>query len=216
MSLNQKRIIRLFLSFSLVLYTLTLFHAGASSARALGGSTPPSNNHSGSVYSQQSDNLLNVSVGGVFAFPVVQQPVNNAGYVSSNANEITQFRMASQMGNIGLLAHNHLAGKSFSQLAVGQEVRLTYDDGHVEYFIISKILEFQALQPYSVYSSFKDLNSDETLTAEQLFNEVYRGDRHVTFQTCIEANGNLSWGRLFIIAIPEDHGYRSQSSPYPS
>jgi len=40
------------------------------------------------------------------------------------------------------------------------------------------------------------------LTAEQLFNRVYRGDRHVTFQTCIDANGDISWGRLFVIAIP--------------
>lgn len=28
--------------------------------------------------------------------------------------------------------------------------------------------------------------------------------RHVTFQTCIDAEGNASWGRLFVIAIPKE------------
>jgi hypothetical protein len=93
----------------------------------------------------------------------------------------------------------------FSKLAVGQEVRLVYGDGKVEYFVIKQILKYQALQPTSPYSSFRDLTNDENLTAEQLFNKVYRGDRHVTFQTCIEANGNLSWGRLFVVAQPRAH-----------
>jgi hypothetical protein len=36
-----------------------------------------------------------------------------------------------------------------------------------------------------------------------MFKRVYFGDRHVTFQTCIEKDGALSWGRLFIIAVPK-------------
>jgi len=36
-----------------------------------------------------------------------------------------------------------------------------------------------------------------------LFRLVYRGERHITFQTCIEAYGNGSWGRLFVIAKPK-------------
>jgi hypothetical protein len=103
---------------------------------------------------------------------------------------------------VGLLAHNNLSGRLFSKLAVGQEVRLVYGDGKVEYFVIKQISKYQALQPTSPYSSFRDLTNDEKLTAEQLFNKVYRGDRHVTFQTCIEASGNLSWGRLFVVAQP--------------
>jgi hypothetical protein len=116
---------------------------------------------------------------------------------------ITQFGMASRYGNIGLLAHNHLSGKFFSQLTVGQEVRLVYGNGTTEVFTISEILQFQALQPTSPYSSFRNLSKDETLTAEQMFKRVYFGDRHITFQTCINANGNSSWGRLFVIAVPK-------------
>ena len=65
----------------------------------------------------------------VLALPVVQQPAGDAGYVSDHDNEATQFAMASQYGNIGLLAHNYLSGRLFSRLAIGEEVRLVYGDG---------------------------------------------------------------------------------------
>ena len=147
--------------------------------------------------------LRGVYVSKVLALPVVQQPSGSPGYVSSYEGQVTQFSMAAQYGNVGLLAHNHLAGRSFSGLAVGQEVRLVYGDGKVEYFVIAEVLRYQAMQPTSPYSSFRNLDKDEVLSAEQMFKRVYRGDRHVTFQTCIEANGDLSWGRLFVVAVPK-------------
>jgi hypothetical protein len=156
-----------------------------------------------SVQNGEAKTLRGVYVQDVLALPIVQQPTNNAGYVSSNDGEATQFRMATQYGNIGLLAHNHLSGKSFSQLAVGQEVRMVYGDGHVEYFVITEVLHYQALQPTSAYSSFSNLDKKETLSAEGMFKRVYFGDRHVTFQTCIAKDGESSWGRLFVIAIPK-------------
>ena len=55
------------------------------------------------------------------------------------------------------------------------------------------------------YSQFKDLETQTSLTAEELFNNVYRGDYHLTLQTCIENNGNSSWGRLFIVASPVEN-----------
>ena len=155
------------------------------------------------VQNGEANVLRGVYVPDVLALPIVQQPAGNAGYVSSNDGELTQFRLASQFSNVGLLAHNNLSGKSFSQLEVGQNVRLVYGDGKVEYFVITQILQYQALQPTSPYSTFRDLNNNENITAEQLFNKVYRGDRHVTFQTCIAANGISTWGRLFVIAVPK-------------
>jgi hypothetical protein len=152
--------------------------------------------------SSQAEVLRGVYVPNVLALPIIQQPAGNAGYVSNTDGEITQFGMASQFGNVGLLAHNHLSGKSFSQLAVGQEVRLVYGNGKVEYFVITEVLSYQALQPTSPYSSFRNLTNDETLTAEQMFKRVYLGERHVTFQTCIAGDGSLSWGRLFVVAVP--------------
>jgi len=146
--------------------------------------------------------LRGVYVPGVMAVPVVQQPVGNPAFVSLNNDEITQFSMATEAGNVGLLAHNHLTGASFTSLVPGQEVRLVYGDGAVEYFVVDQILRYQALEPFNPSGMFRDLGSRATLSAEQLFHKVYRGKRHVTFQTCIDAYGNSSWGRLFITAQP--------------
>ncbi len=156
-----------------------------------------------SVQNGQAGVLRGVYVPGVFAMPIIQQPVGYPGFVSQSDGEVTQFRMAAEVGNVGLLAHNYLSGASFANLAPGQEVRLIYGDGQVEYFVIDQVLQYQALQPYSPNSEFRDLDTSITITAEELFRQVYRGERHVTFQTCIEANGNKVWGRLFITATPK-------------
>jgi len=175
------------------------------SALALGdtASTPTFLDFTKSVENGDANVLRGVYASNVLALPIVQQPYGYAGYVSSNDGEITQFRMATQFGNVGLLAHNHLSGKSFSQLEVGQEIRLVYGDGRFETFIVTEVLRYQALQPNSPYSSFRNLEKDETLSAEGMFKRVYFGERHVTFQTCIEQDGELSWGRLFVIAVPK-------------
>jgi hypothetical protein len=187
-------------------FFLSLFYSPIDT-QALGGAStfPTFADFSRSVQNGDAKILRGVYVSDVFALPIVQQPSGNLGYVSVTDGEITQFGMASQYGNVGLLAHNHLSGKLFSQLAVGQEVRLVYGDGSTEVFVISEVLHYQALQSSSPYSSFRNMDktSEATLTAEQMFKRAYSGDRHVTFQTCISAYGNTSWGRLFIIATPK-------------
>jgi hypothetical protein len=151
-----------------------------------------------------TDALRGVYVTNTLALPIVQQPPGDSNYVSSRNGEITQFSTASQFGNIGLLAHNFLSGKSFSKLVPGQEVRLLFDDGHVEYFVISEILRYRALEPGNPYSEFQNLsNSDEIISAGEMFNRAYAGKHHVTFQTCIAADGSSSWGRLFVLAAPK-------------
>jgi hypothetical protein len=194
---------RISLTATLFLILISLFlRATPASALETTATLPGFPEFSKAVQNNTANVLRGVYVQDVLALPIVQQPAGNAGYVSSKDGEITQFGMASQFGNVGLLAHNNLSGGVFSQLAVGQEVRLVYGDGKVESFIIQQILQYQALQPTSPYSSFRDLNNNELLTAEQMFKRVYTGDRHVTFQTCIAGPGSLSWGRLFVIATP--------------
>jgi hypothetical protein len=148
-----------------------------------------------------------VYVPNVLALPVIQQPSGDDGYVSNKDDQTTQFAMASQFGSVGLLAHNYLSGRFFSELAVGQEVRLVYGNGRVEYFVITEILRYQALEPNSQLSSFRSLDHSEILSAEQMFKRVYAGERHVTFQTCIAANGTVSWGRLFVVAEPKQFSF---------
>ncbi|HEX9386254.1 MAG TPA: hypothetical protein VF918_08035 [Anaerolineales bacterium] len=155
------------------------------------------------IQSGEADVLRGVYVSDTLAFPVVQQPADDPYYVSNHDGEVTQFDTATQYGNIGLLAHNNLSGRSFSRLSVGQEVELVYGDGRIEKFVITEVLHFQALQPQSQQSTFLNLDNSETLSANQMFNRVYTGSHHLTFQTCIKANGNMSWGRLFVVATPK-------------
>jgi len=195
----------LFYSVQIIIIALVLF-ATPVPALALDGqgtTLPDYSSFVESVQNGQAEVLRGVYVPGVLALPVVQQPIGHPGYVSSNEGEVTQFNMATEVGNVGLLAHNYLSGEEFTKLSPGQEVRLIYGNGKVEYFIVDQVLQYQALQPYSPYSEFRNLETQTTITAEDLFRQVYRGSRHVTFQTCIEADGNSSWGRHFVIAKPK-------------
>ena len=203
----KNRMTRMLANTSILLVILISLLLQPISAQAMGkadASTLPNfSEFSNAVQDGKADVLRGVYVPNVLALPVVQQPYGYPGFVSTEAEQVTQFRMANQYGNVGLLAHNHLSGKSFLGLEAGDEVRLVYGDGKVELFVVAEVLRYQALQPNSPYSSFRNLDKDEVLSAEKMFKRVYFGDRHVTFQTCIEQDGVLSWGRLFIIAIPK-------------
>jgi len=81
---------------------------------------------------------------------------------------------------------------------------VVYQDGSIEEFVVTEILRYQALDPKNPYSSFINMeDDDETLTVKQMFDRAYLGDHHLTLQTCIAADGNSSWGRLFVIALPK-------------
>jgi len=155
-----------------------------------------------SVENGQSNTLRGVYVDGVFALPVIQQPSTDGLYVSKMTDTLTQFRLAVRYGNIGLLAHNYLSGQYFSQLALGESVFLVYGKGRVETMRITQVYRYRAIDPYSTTSDFIDLDTNQHLTDYQVFSKVYLGAQHVTFQTCIEHDGNLSWGRLFVVAEP--------------
>ncbi len=156
-----------------------------------------------SVQSGEENVVRGVYVPNVMAYRVAQQPLDNPGFLSSKEDRVTQFRMAAGYGTVGLVAHNYLAGESFFNLEVGDEVRIVYGDSKVETFVVYEILQYQALQPNSPYSSFRNLDRDETLTVNQMFKRVFVSDGYVTFQTCIEKDGASTWGRLFVIAIPK-------------
>jgi hypothetical protein len=150
----------------------------------------------------KASTLRGVYVSNLMALSIVQQPTGYPGFVSTAESVATQFSIAKEVGNVGLLAHNTHAGSFFSKIKQGDQIILVYGDGHTEGFSVSKIQRYQALNPLSPYSKFKDQETQITYTAEELFNNVYRGKYHLTLQTCIENNGNSSWGRLFIVATP--------------
>lgn len=203
----QHTMSRAALSLHLLVFLLTAFFLNPDPGQAIGdpyGSLPSFADFSQSVQNGDVNILRGVYVPDVLALPVVQQPESQPYYVSNRNGETTQFSMASQYGNIGLLAHNTLSGKSFSRLSTGQLVYLVYGDGRVESFVVANILRFQASDPRSISSSFHNLDRDETLSSVEMFNRAYGGAHHLVFQTCIEADGNPSWGRLFIVAMPKE------------
>jgi hypothetical protein len=129
--------------------------------------------------------------------------MNNPAYVSPMNGTVTQFQTATQYGTTGLLAHNYLSGSYFSKLTLGQEIDIVNGDGAIRRYVVTNIRRFQALNPSSPYSNFVDLeNGGAQLSSTELFNQTYAGGNKVVFQTCINANGNWSWGRLFVTATP--------------
>src|SRR5512142_18445 len=83
----------------ILLFTILVSLAlSPTAARALGDGTtlPDFWQFARSVQNNQAGVLRGVYVPNVLAFPVVQQPSGNVGYVSLNDGEITQFGMPAQ------------------------------------------------------------------------------------------------------------------------
>lgn len=137
------------------------------------------------------------------AFPVVQQPANNPAYVSPADGELTHFGLAAGYGSTGLLAHNTAAGALFDDLSLDQTLYLVNGNHQIQAYRITAIHRLQALQPSSPYSDFIDLDRPGVrLTATDLFYQIYAVEDRLVLQTCIAADGNPNWGRLFLIAEP--------------
>ncbi len=138
-----------------------------------------------------------------FNLPITQQPIGRPDFVSNEPDVITEFSLSKQYGSIGLLAHNHLAGSSFTYLQENDLIVLVTANKEYKLYKVEKILSYQALSPNSPYSNFVDLkDSNRILSAVDLFMEVYTEEGSLVIQTCIERGGEPSWGRLFIQAFP--------------
>ncbi len=161
-------------------------------------SQPDLNTFIASVQNGDANMLRGAYVANVMSYPIVQQPEGEPGFVSTQPSVVTQFEMAARAGNIGLLAHNNLGGRSFANIVQGNQVILVYGDGRTQTFVVENILMYQVLP----YGQYKDLQTQTVIGVGELFTRVYEGGYHVTLQTCIESAGDLSWGRLFIIATP--------------
>jgi len=153
------------------------------------------------VIDGQAGVLRGVYVPEVLALRVIQQPAANF-YVDLTPGIATQFTAASANGVTGLLADNVSSGTQFYGLAPGQTVSLIYGDGTVRRYVVTSLDRFQALNPTSPYSEFVNLTSGARLSSTELFTQMYAGGDKVTFQTCIAQDGVMSWGRLFVTAVP--------------
>jgi hypothetical protein len=152
---------------------------------------------------RQPDSPMAVYLDDATILQIGQQPPGNINFVTSFPNYVTEYQKASKHGIIGLLAHNYLAGQYFFQIVPGQEIKLDFSDNKFELFVVTKIKRYQALSPNSPSSNFIDLDTGEHLTAFELYRNIYAGQPgQLILQTCIAADQNLTWGRLFIIAEP--------------
>lgn len=193
---------RLLIFFSLSAALIPSYAVHALRSNSNNSSLPPLNVFVSQVKNGQSDQLRGVYIPEILAAPVVQQPAGNNEFVSPTQNTVTQFRLASRYGSTGLLAHNNLAGASFSRLELNQKIYLIYGDGQIATFVVTEVLRYQALEPNSPSSKFIDLTTNDLRKASEVFSKVYNRQGRVIFQTCISAGEELSWGRLFLIAEP--------------
>jgi hypothetical protein len=143
---------------------------------------------------------------GLLALRIVQQPPGEPSFISTDEGTATQFQTPSLFGVVGLLAHNFLSGRDFLRLSPRQEIALVYGDRHIQRYRVSQIADFQRLNPADLSSNFLDLAAGQELTTEQVFASFYQGKPHLTLQTCIQRNGDWSWGVRFIVAEPLSEG----------
>ena len=168
------------------------------------GALPALDEFAASLPSAGPETVVGVYVHEMFALPVVDQPAGQENYVSGDDGVVTRYGTPGLFGSVGLLAHNYLSGKAFYSMKENQDVVLIYGDGRRANFRVADIQYYQALSPHDPYSNFVDLadQSRSIMSYAQLFNRVYTTRGQVVFQTCFEANGDPSWGRIFIIANP--------------
>ena len=147
--------------------------------------------------------LSKISIENLVTLGIVRQPFGNSTFVTPVPGYATEYQTALNYGTIGLLAHNYLAGQYFFQISSGQKITLTYSDQTTKNFVVTQIQRYQALSPNSASSNFIELYSGKLLTASQLFRKIYKDQTgHLVLQTCIYADQNPTWGRLFIVAEP--------------
>lgn len=166
------------------------------------GASPAFHHFLEQVLDGQPGVIRGVYVENVLALRVVQQPDKDWKYVSEEWGTVTQFQSAARNGVIGLLAHNYLSGQSFFQLALGQEVIVVNGNGKLLRYRISDIQRYQKVDSKSLSSPLIDLQTGKELSVNQVFQRVYSGTDHVTFQTCIAKDGDSTWGLIFVIATP--------------
>jgi hypothetical protein len=157
------------------------------------------------VINNYPNQVVGVYVPGLFALPILQQPAGNFNFISPFDGALTQYAPPIEHGSISLLAHNYLAGRVFFNLQAGQKVILVYGDGRLQTYRVSSIDQYQALSPLDPYSNFIDQADPyaSIQSFQQVYDRYYKVGGQLVFQTCVEKYGDLSWGRIFIVALPE-------------
>jgi hypothetical protein len=140
--------------------------------------------------------VTSVQVTGKFTYAVSQN-----GNAAPSGYTVGQYAYAASKNNLGFIAHNYLAGSSFYGLTAGDEVVVSFSDGTTKTFVVYNVARYQATNSNDFSKPFIDARGKQ-VSARQVFNQSYKAGQ-VTFQTCITADGSLTWGVIIIQASPK-------------
>jgi hypothetical protein len=150
--------------------------------------------------SGDSELVTGVYAPGRFDLIVEQQPPNHNLYVTEKWGYATQFARPLRFEVIGLLAHNTFSGILFYGLDLNDDVFLVFGDGRTAVYRVEAIEEFQKLEPGNPRSDYMELATGRQMTTNEVFTRFYKNGHHLILQTCLERNGDMSWGVRFIRA----------------
>jgi hypothetical protein len=135
--------------------------------------------------------------------PTVPQPSGDYAWVSKDSNALTEFSMSKDWYGIPTYgAHNYEIGKYISKLNIGDTIAFqegTPQRGGGYAKKVTGVRRFQAERPRDYLSPLIDLDTGKKYTSTELSKEIYKNKKGTVFQTCIEKDGNINWGRLFVI-----------------
>ncbi|HUN22984.1 MAG TPA: hypothetical protein PK299_07650 [Anaerolineales bacterium] len=152
-----------------------------------------------------SPELTGLYIEDLLSMPIIQQENQQPNWVSGSFNTVTQYYYASLTNTIGILAHNYLAGAYFYEITENQTISIVDGLGNIQSFRVVELKRYQALSPNSPETNLMDLETGEVFEAYEIYIKYYvsqPGETKLVLQTCIENNGNGSWGRYFVVAVP--------------
>ncbi len=113
--------------------------------------------------------------------------VDNTGQVPTDDKTIAKF-----VDNV-YIAHNHLAGQYFDN-----NVEITYANGSISEYQESETIILQAIDPYDISKGYTD--GERIYTSDDIHYQIF--SKGIVFATCYNKDGQVGWGRKFIIMKP--------------
>ena len=135
---------------------------------------------------------------------IVPQPNGKYSWVSNDSNSFTEFSVPKKLYDTQyFLAHNTKAGSHLNEIKIGDVIKFRESNAglgeHTERKV-KEIRKFKALQPTNLKTPLVDLSTGKQYSVEDITKEMWTNNKQVVFQTCIEKEGDINWGRLFVIA----------------
>jgi len=109
-------------------------------------------------------------------------PVRGLGNESISSWGLTQWKKALENDQEWLFSHLADSGVNLSQIIKGSTITVGYEDGTTKLLTVTSVNEHAG-------------------KGKGLFSE-YKKSESLVLQTCIEKNGDLTWGILIIVAEP--------------